>query len=59
MRWKYKVVSLSSDTQVDTKELTRLGSAGWELIAVQRCDDSLLAYLRLEGEEVPRPKIKL
>jgi len=59
MRWKYKVVALSSDAQADVRELTKLGTAGWELIAVQRGDQSLLAYLQLEAEEPPRPKIRL
>ena len=59
MRWKYKVISLSCDKQADAKKLTKLGSAGWELVAVQRGDDSLLAYLRVEAEESSRSKIRL
>ena len=58
MKWKYTVIALSNDTQANAKELNRLGSAGWELIAVQGDEKARFAYLKLEAEESKR-KIRL
>jgi hypothetical protein len=58
MKWKYKVIALSSDVQTSATELNTLGAAGWELITVQGDERVSFAYLKLEAVET-KPKIKL
>jgi hypothetical protein len=55
MKWKYKVIALSNDANTDAKELTSLGSIGWELIAVHGDEKERFAYLKLEAVEARRP----
>ena len=54
MRWKYKVIALSNDARSNEKPLTKLGSLGWELVAVQGNQMEQFAYLKMEVEETPR-----
>ena len=54
MRWKYKVIALSNDARSNEKPLTKLGSSGWELVAIQGNQTEQFAYLKMEVEETPR-----
>lgn len=40
MRWRYSIVTLSTDARVAEEELNQMGHAGWELVQVvtQRTD---------------------
>jgi hypothetical protein len=58
MKWKYKVIALSGDAQVNAKELSKHGSEGWELVAVQGDEMVRFAYLKLEAID-PKRKISL
>jgi len=49
MKWKYKVIALGNDAQVNAKELSKLGWDGWELVAVHGDETACFAYLKLEA----------
>lgn len=59
MGWKYKVITLSDDAQVNAKDLSNLGSAGWELVAVDGNETGKFAYLKLDADKVSHAPIRL
>ena len=54
MQWKYKVVAFSDDAQKGSKQLDRLGSIGWELVAIHRDENGRFAYLKLLVDDPKR-----
>ena len=58
MKWKYKVIALSSDAQTKANELTKHGSEGWELVTVQREEHASFAFLKQAAVE-PKRKVHL
>jgi hypothetical protein len=58
MTWKYKVMTLSNDAQVNAKHLNELGSEGWELVAVHGHERAEFAFLKQAAVE-PTRKIHL
>jgi hypothetical protein len=58
MKWKYKVIALGNDAEVNAKALSKHGAEGWELVVVQGDGTVRFAYLKLETVDLKR-KIKL